>query len=154
MKTELVKEKLSEILKPLIEDMGYSLFDIAYFRGKNRAILRIYIEKESGVTIDDCEKVSREVGSLLDLEDIIPSSYMLEVSSPGIDRPIRCHDDFKKALGKKVRIVTIEPIDKQTFFLGRVEATVEDEIELLLTKDKRVRIPYKNISKARLEIEF
>jgi len=154
MKAELVKEKLSEIVKPVIEDMGYILFDIAYSRGKNRALLRIYIEKEGGVTIDDCEKVSREVGALLDLEDIIPSSYLLEVSSPGIDRPIRCPEDFKKALGKKVRIITTEPIDKQSFFLGKVDTSSEDEIELLLIKDRRVRIPYKNISKARLEIEF
>ena len=120
MNRELIKQKLIEILKPVVEDIGYELFDIAYSRGKARAMLRIYIEKEGGITIDDCEKVSREVGAILDLEDIIHSSYILEVSSPGIDRPIRSPEEFKKAIGKKVRIVTAEPVGTDSFFLGKV----------------------------------
>lgn len=154
MNRELIMQKLIEILKPVVEDIGYELFDIAYSRGKARAMLRIYIEKEGGITIDDCEKVSREVGAILDLEDIIHSSYILEVSSPGIDRPIRSPEEFKKAIGKKVRIVTAEPVGKDSFFLGKVSDSSNEDIELILTQDKRIRIPYKNISQAKLEIEF
>lgn len=154
MTADLVKQRLIEILKPVVEDMGYELFDIAYSRGKAKAMLRIYIEKEGGITIDDCAKVSREAGTILDLEDIIPSSYILEVSSPGIDRPIRSPGDFRKAFGKKVRIVTTEPIGTDSFFLGKVCDSSDKEVELLLPQEKRIRIPYKNISQAKLEIEF
>ena len=80
--------------------------------------------------------------------------YILEVSSPGIDRPIRSPEEFKKAIGKKVRIVTAEPVGKDSFFLGKVSDSSNEDIELILTQDKRIRIPYKNISQAKLEIEF
>jgi ribosome maturation factor RimP len=154
MKTEEIHKKLIEKITPLVEDMGYELFDIKFARGKNRSILRIFIDKDNGVAIEDCESVSREVSNILDLEDIIPASYLLEVSSPGLDRPIRNLKEFKKAEGKMVRIVTTEPIDKQTFFQGRLEGSDDNGIELLLIKDKKVNIPYNIISQARLEIEF
>lgn len=116
--------------------------------------MRVFIEKEEGVTIDDCERVSREIEAVLDVEDPIPYAYVLEVSSPGLDRPIRDRKEFKKYTGKMVRVITNDPIDKQTFFVGEILDAGNDEISLLLPKDKKVVIPYNNISKARLEVEI
>jgi len=98
--------------------------------------------------------VSREVEAVLDVEDPVPYAYVLEVSSPGLDRPLRQPKDFKKFTGKTARVVTLEPIDNQTFFVGRIEAAGDQEISLLLPDDKKIVIPYENISKARLEVEI
>jgi ribosome maturation factor RimP len=116
-------------------------------------LLRVYIDKEGGVTIDDCEIVSREVEAVLDVEDPIPYSYVLEVSSPGLDRPLKSPKDFRRFSGEKVRVVTRDPIERQTFFVGEIESATDDNIVLLLPREKKVTISYENISKARLEVE-
>ncbi|RJR20065.1 MAG: ribosome maturation factor RimP, partial [Nitrospiraceae bacterium] len=89
----------------------------------------------------------------LDVEDPIPCTYVLEVSSPGLDRPLKVPGDFRRFAGRNIRVVTLEPIDKQTFFTGTIAAAGDSEIELMLPHDRQVTIAYKNISKARLEVE-
>ena len=145
--------KVAGIIEPVIKSLGIELDRIELSTERGRLILRVFIDKEGGVTINDCELVSREIGSILEVEDPIERAYDLEVSSPGIDRPLKRPEDFKRASGKKARVVTLEPIDKQTFFVGDIIDAGDMEIVLLLPKDRRVTIPYKNISWARLEIE-
>ncbi len=141
------------MIEPLISELGVELEDIELNRLKNRFLLRIYIDKDGGVTIGDCERVSREIEAILDVEDPIPGSYILEVSSPGLDRPLKRPKDFIRFSGKKVRIVTGEPIEGQTFFMGRIIEADEDRVVVSLTKEREVSIPYGLISMARLEVE-
>ncbi len=153
MDIEKLRSKVREITEPVINALGIELVDIELSNLRGKALLRIYIEKEGGITIDDCERVSREVEAALDVEDPIPYSYVLEVSSPGLDRPLKSPGDFKRFAGRNVRVVTREPIGRQTFFAGVITEAGDKEITLLLPKDKRVAIPYETITRARLEVE-
>ena len=153
MELDKIKEKVRGIIGPVIHALNIELEDIELSKMRGKALLRVFIDKEGGVTIDDCERVSRELEAILDVEDPIPCSYVLEVSSPGLDRPLKGAGDFKRFEGKNVRVVTLEPIDNQSFFIGKIVAAGESKIELLLPQDRQVTIAYKNISKARLEVE-
>lgn len=148
-----LRDKIKNIIEPVINAEGMELYDIEFNRMRGKGLLRVFIEKEGGVTIDDCERISREIEAALDVEDPIPFSYVLEVSSPGLDRPLRKLEDFNKYSGNTVRVITLEAIDDQTFFIGTIEKVENDEISLLLPKNRHVIIPFKNISKARLEVE-
>jgi len=148
-----LRDRIKIIIEPVINAEGIELYDIEFNRMRGKGLLRVFIEKEGGVTIYDCERISREIEAALDVEDPIPFSYVLEVSSPGLDRPLRKLEDFNKYSGNTVRVVTLEAIDDQTFFIGTIEKVENDEISLRLPKDRHVIIPFKNISKARLEVE-
>ena len=153
MELDNIKEKVRGIIAPVINAIDIELDDIELSKMRGKALLRVFIDKEGGVTIDDCERVSHEVEAILDVEDPIPCSYVLEVSSPGLDRPLKGPKDFKRFTGRNVRVVTQQPVDKQSFFIGKIAAAGDSEIELLLPQDRHVTIAYKNISKARLEVE-
>jgi ribosome maturation factor RimP len=153
MKLEELAGKIRELIEPAIDSMGVELDDMELGRMKGKILLRVYSEKQGGVSIDDCERVSREIETVLDVEDPVPGAYVLEVSSPGLDRPLRKPRDFIRFSGKKIRVVTNEPVDKQTFFVGKIEDATDENVMLVLQKDKKVTIAYKKISKARLEVE-
>ncbi|MEJ2698029.1 MAG: ribosome maturation factor RimP, partial [Candidatus Sulfobium sp.] len=116
--------------------------------------VRVYIDKEEGVTLDDCERVSRALSAVLDVEDPIHSPYVLEVSSPGLDRPLRRLEDFEENVGKLARVVTGESIDGRTFFVGRITAVKNGDVRLALEGGKEIELPFEQVTKARLEIEF
>jgi ribosome maturation factor RimP len=153
MKIEELRNTLKGLIDPVVRAAGVELYDLEVGRMKGKILLRVYIDREVGVTIDDCEAVSREIEAMLDVEDPIPTSYVLEVSSPGLDRPLKKPKDFKRFSGKKVRLVTREPIEKQNFFVGEIELATDDTVVLLLPRDRKIAIPYDNISRARLEVE-
>ena len=153
MSIEATKNRVVGIVEPVINSLGIELVDLELNKMRRKALLRVYIDREGGVTIDDCELVSREIEAVLDVEDPIPYSYVLEVSSPGLDRPLKNPKDFKRYSGKKVRLVTIEPVEKENFFIGEIEFATDDNVVLLLPKDRKITIPYDNISRARLEVE-
>lgn len=153
MKTEDIKDNVRRIIEPVINSLGIELDYIEFGRMRRKGLLRVFIDREGGITIDDCELVSREIEAVLDVEDPIPYSYVLEVSSPGLDRPLKSIKDFKRYTGRTVRVVTHDPIDKQTFFVGKLVEAGDDDIGLLLPGDKKAAIRYDNISKARLEVE-
>lgn len=149
-----LETKVRGIVEPVINSLGMALDYLEINRVGGKVFLRIFIDKEGGVTIDDCESVSRDVEAILDVEDPIPYSYVLEVSSPGLDRPLRCPEDFKKYSGRTARIVTNTPILNQTFFIGDIENAGDDEVILIISGDRRVTIPYKLVSRARLEVKI
>lgn len=153
MDKDALEKKVAGIIEPVINALGMELDNLELASSRGRVILRVFIDKDGGVTIDDCELVSREIGTVLDVEDPIQRGYTLEVSSPGLDRPLKKPADFKKSSGRKARVVTHEPIDKQTFFVGDITDAGDNEVILILPKERRVVIPYKNISWARLEVE-
>ena len=97
-------KKISYLVEPLIDEMGFELVDIEYLSERGRWVLRIYADKKGGITLDDCARVSRELGDFIDVKDVIQHEYVLEVSSPGLNRPLKKEKDFLRAVGKKVKV--------------------------------------------------
>ncbi len=154
MKIEALETKIIDMIDPVINSLGIELVDIEVNKMSGKGLLRVYIDKENGVTIDDCKRVSREIEGVLDVEDPIPYAYVLEVSSPGLDRPLKKKEDYKRFTGRAVKIVTKEPVDKQNSLIGKLESAGDSEIVLGLQNDRKVTILYENISRARLEVEI
>jgi len=149
---EIIKNKVSRLAKQVAEEQEVEIFDIG-LSGKDKLLLRITIDKEGGVTLDDCERFSRSLEAILDVEDLVPVSYTLEVSSPGLDRPLRELKDFEKNMGKLARIITVEKIENQNLFIGRI-SRVNNKFLLLLVNNREIDIPFEKILRARLEIEL
>ncbi|MBA4348691.1 MAG: ribosome maturation factor RimP [Thermodesulfovibrio sp.] len=162
------KKKIYDLAFRAAEDGGFELIDVDMHGRGRKTLLRVTIDKEGGVTIGNCERMSRSLEALLDVEDPIKESYMLEVSSPGLDRPLTKQKDFEKNTGKLVRIITKEKIGNQTFFTGRIIDVGEDWIRLKIEEpvsskkspkkralegERDIFIPIHKISRARLEIE-
>lgn len=145
------KQKIKELATQVAEEHGVEIFDIELL-GTGKILLRVIIDKEGGITLDDCEKFSKSLGALLDIEDPIPGSYTLEISSPGLDRPLKNIRDFQMSLGKLARIITTEKIENQNFFIGYI-SEINDGYVKLTVHGKEIKIPFEKISKARLEIE-
>lgn len=147
-----LKQKILEIAQQAADARGVEIFDIELL-GKGKLLLRVMIDKENGVTLDDCESFSKSFSAFLDVEDSISGPYNLEVSSPGLNRPLKSIKDFEKYRDKLARIVTVEKIDNQNFFIGRIVGVSNNLIRLLVNK-REIEIPFDTISKARLEIEL
>jgi ribosome maturation factor RimP len=148
-----MKKKITELADSIAGQYAVDIVDVELAGSSRKPLIRIFIDKENGVTLDDCGKFSRALSALLDVEDPIPTSYILEVSSPGLDRPLKGMKDFERSIGKLVRIVTRTKIDEQYVFTGRI-ARVEGENIILSFDDKEMEIPFDQISRARLEIEL
>lgn len=121
-----IRERLDELVRQSCSEAGVELVECDLFQAGNRKILRIFIDRPTGVSIDDCAKVSRSLGARLDLEDVIPSAYNIEVSSPGLDRPLKTTRDFERNLGHLVRINR----PKGAPVIGRLKAVTEDSLVL------------------------
>ena len=142
-----------ELLEPLLASRDLELFDIEFKGQRKNGVLRVFIDKEEGVTIDDCAVVSRELGTLLDIHDMIPDSYTLEVSSPGLTRALRNPDDFLRFKGKKVKIKTNRDFEKRKSFIGKL-LEFKDGLVTVETEGGSFSIPYVDIEKANLELDF
>ncbi len=149
-----VKRKIYELADSIAAEYGVQIADIELKGSLRNAIVRIFIDKDQGVTLEDCGKFSRAMSTILDVEDPIRTSYTLEVSSPGLDRALNGPEDFEKNIGKLVRIVTKESINNQKFFVGRLTDVTGDNLELSIDKKAVIYIPFNQIAKARLEIEL
>lgn len=148
------EEKVRDIAKPIVDSLGYELIDVEYLAGGNRAKLRLFIDKEGGVTLDDCEKASRYVGYALDVEDPMPTPYVLEVSSPGLDRPLKKPSDYERYKGRLVKIKTKVPVNDQMLFIGRLSGIINEKVEIKLDGEKDLSISLDDIRLARLEVEL
>jgi ribosome maturation factor RimP len=147
-----IKKRVLKLAEQVAEDLSLELFDLELL-GKGKLLLRVMIDKEVGVTLDDCERFSRGLEALLDVENPIPVSYTLEVSSPGLDRPLRDLKEFEKNIGKLARIITAEKIENQNLFIGRILDVNKDFVKLSF-HGQELDIPFDKISKARLEVEL
>lgn len=155
MNREGVIEGLKRIISPVAESLGFELIEVEYHRRSGgRSLVRIFIDKEGGITVDDCERLSREVQAEMDVENLIAESYTLEVSSPGLDRPLKKLEDYRRNPGKLVGLSTTAPINNQRFLIGRISHLDGDSIVLTIEKGEEVKIPFSLISKANLRIEF
>lgn len=145
--------RVASLVEPVVQEAGCELVEVQFQRENRGWVLRLVIDSEKGVTLDECVLVSREVGNLLEIEDVIDRAYNLEVSSPGLDRPLKGLQDFQRFRGRKAKVVTRESIDRQQVFIGPIEA-VDNDVIILKTEHGTVRIPYSQVSKARLEIDL
>ena len=150
---ETIIKQVGTVARPVLEELGLELLEVQYRREQNGWVLRLIIDRLDGVSLDDCAAASREIGQLLDIEDFIDQAYNLEVSSPGLDRPLKSMDDFKRFTGCKAKIKTVAPIAGEHVFIGRIQQT-DGETIILDVGPKEVRIPFPEVAKARLEVEF
>ena len=145
--------RLMQLVGPVVEDFGCELVELQFRREAPGWVLRLIIDHENGVGIDDCARISREVAHLLEVEDPIEQSYSLEVSSPGLDRPLKSMKDFLRCKGKKAKVVVREPIDGQNQCVGLIEDVTQESVTLRADHGI-MTIPFARMKKARLVIEF
>lgn len=149
-----IKNRINALADSISGGYGVNVVDTELAGSARRTVVRVYIDKEGGVTLEDCANFSRALSASLDVEDFIKSAYVLEVSSPGLDRPLRTIKDFIMNIGKLARVITSEKVTDQNFFLGRITGVDGSNIRLILEHNREVIIPFDQISKARLEIEI
>lgn len=149
-KTAALVERMAA---PVIEELGYDLVDVEYTKEGSRYILRFFIDKTGGINHDDCELVSREVGILLDEKDPIPNAYYMEVSSPGLERPLKKNRDFLRYKGYMIKVTTFAPIEGKKKIIGKLVDLVDDYI-VLEDKGRTLSIPLKQMASARLHVDF
>jgi ribosome maturation factor RimP len=160
--SEALLDRVERLVAPILAEMSLELVDLEYQREGRSTFLRFFIDKEGGVTLDDCADFSREVSALLDVEEVIDTSYRLEVSSPGLERPLKKAADFERFAGKPVKIKTRQKLDpdqrgheRKTFF-GTLLGHSEGVVRVLQTDKKggQIDIPLDTIEKANLELDF
>ncbi|MDD5287246.1 MAG: ribosome maturation factor RimP [Desulfuromonadaceae bacterium] len=147
------------IALPILESMGVELVDIEFGRVGRDAVLRLFIDKDGGITLDDCADVSRELSLILDVEEVISCNYSLEVSSPGLDRPLKKQSDYERFAGRLIKVRTYEPLpddkgNKRKTFLGKLDGLVDGVVKITLAEGQTASIPLERVAKANLEFEF
>ncbi len=143
------KDSLSRLLEPTIERLGYELTDLELKLGGRDGLVRIFIDKDGGIDVDDCEAVSHQVSAILDVEDPIPSHYTLEVSSPGLDRTLTKPAHFQRFMGEDVRVKLRFPLDGRRNFKGALKSADDENIEVEVDGESH-SLPLSTIESARL----
>jgi ribosome maturation factor RimP len=151
--TTPLRERLIALTEPLAEQLGFELVDLEHVPGRAHALVRLYIDRPEGVRIEDCESVSREVSALLDVNDPIPGSYTLEVSSPGLDRVLRTPAHFARFVGQRVRAELLAPRAGRRRYTGTLTAADADGVKLNVD-GVTVALPHAEIGRARLVPEW
>jgi ribosome maturation factor RimP len=160
-----VVDQVRAIAARVAGSYGLDIFDVQFRREASGMVLRVQIDRPGpaatpgdSVSVEDCAHVSRELSAVLDVEDVVPVGYTLEVSSPGLDRPLRGTDDYRRFAGRRAKVVMREPVDGQRFFRGRLAGLDEraDVLDVLIDGDdgRRHRVPIGSITRANLEVEF
>ena len=163
-----VVERVRALASRVAGSYGLDIFDVQYRREGPGMVLRVHIDRpwtgrsgrpqataEDSVSIEDCARVSRDLSAILDVEDVVPAAYTLEVSSPGLDRPLRQVADYGRFVGRRAKIVMREAIDGQMFFKGRLDGIDDGRVVTIVSDDGRShRVPISVITRANLEVEF
>ena len=147
-------DRVRNTAREIVEFAGMELVHLEMKREPGGLLLRLYIDKEGGVTLDDCASISRQLSAQLDVEDPIEERYTLEVSSPGLDRPLFSDGDFARFSGRKIRLSTHVPLEGRRNYQGRLDGIVDGSVRLTLEDGRQVAIPRDQVAKARLEIEL
>jgi ribosome maturation factor RimP len=153
-KRETYEERTEALVMPIIEANRFELVDVEYVKEGGSWYLRAYIDKPGGITVDDCEIVNRALSDLLDQEDFIEDSYILEVSSPGLGRPLKKEKDFIRSMGEEVEIRTYRMIDKQKEFYGILKAYDRDTVTIVTEEEEELVFQRDNIALIRLAFDF
>ncbi len=147
-------DRVRRLIQEVLESQGYELVEVEFKGAGKSSVLRIFIDKPAGISHRDCELVSEQVGTVLDVEDLIPSSYTLEVSSPGLDRKLVKESDYTRFEGKLARIQTRIPLNQQKVFRGRLQGLRDGKVRVELQRGNVLDIPLDVIQEARLEIDW
>ncbi len=154
-----VVSHLTELMQPVINSLGLELIEIEYKREGRQMVLRIFIDKPEGITVEDCSALSREISQLLDVEDIVPGHYNLEVSSPGLNRPLKTSTDYMKYIGRLIKLRTFELLpddsgNRRKTFMGELLGLDNDMVRIKLIEGQTATIPLAKVAKANLEFVF
>ncbi len=153
-KGELYEARVEAWLLPVLAERQFELVDVEYVKEAGVWYLRCYIDKEGGITVDDCEVISRLLGDWLDKEDFIPDSYILEVSSPGLGRPLKKEKDFLRSVGKDVEVRLYRPVDRQKEFTGRLVSFTADTVTIAPEDGEERTFQKSEIALIRLAFDF
>ncbi len=153
-KREDYEQKTEKLLLPIIEKNQFELVDVEYVKEGSNWYLRAYIDKDGGITVDDCEIVSRALSDLLDREDFIKDAYILEVSSPGLGRPLKKDKDFSRSIGEEVEIRLFKPLNKKKEYIGLLQAFDKKMVTVQVENEEILQIPRADIALIRLTFDF
>ena len=153
-KKDVCEKRTEELLEPLMQEFGFELVDVEYVKEGGSWYLRAYIDKPGGITINDCEAVSRRLSDLLDAEDYIEESYTLEVSSPGLGRPLRKDKDLQRSIGEEVDVKLFAPVDHSKEYTGLLKAFDKEIITIELEDGTQKQFPRNSIALIRLSFDF
>ena len=153
-KRESYEKKAEALILPIIKKNNYELVDVEFVREGSNWFLRAYVDKEGGFSVNDCEKVSREFSDLLDEEDFIEESYILEISSPGLGRPLKKDKDFARSIGEEVELKLYKAVENQKEFSGTLEAYDDLTVTIGFEGDVKTSFDRKNIALIRLAVDF
>jgi ribosome maturation factor RimP len=146
---QYLTERIKELVLPLFDQKAYDLVDIAIKRDRGRMVLQVLADRPAGgITLDECAGLNSEIGRILDEADLIQESFALEVSSPGLDRPLRQEKDFQRKLDKEIRVFTMEPVNNKIEFAGKL-IKVNPEAITIMTDSQEIEIPLSKITKAK-----
>jgi ribosome maturation factor RimP len=150
---EMSSKRLNAMIQPLVESLGYEFVGLEYNANPKSSTLVLYIDKPEGIVVEDCENVSREVAALLDVEDPIPGHYDLEVSSPGLDRPLFTLEQFQRFTGEQAKLTAFAPVDGRRKFKGRILGASDGNVRMEQDGNE-VTLEFSNIAKARLVPDY
>ena len=147
----MIQREIEQLIKPTLESMGYELWGCEYLAQGKHSLLRVYIDKADGIGIEDCEKTSRQVSAILDVEDPISGNYSLEVSSPGIPRPLFHSSQYQRYVGMEAQIKLFKPVNAMRKFVGTI-VSVDEQTLVLSIDNKQQDFLFSNIVKANLTV--
>jgi ribosome maturation factor RimP len=149
-------EAVTDVARRVTEGRGFDLVDVEVKNAPGGRLVRLYVDRPGGIGLDDLQSVSEEISAVLDVEDPLSGSYTLEVSSPGLDRPLKDEADFRRAVGRLVKVSSYEPLDGRRHWLGRLRSVADGVAEVMLEKEggALVRLPLDRLAHGRLEPEF
>jgi ribosome maturation factor RimP len=144
------------VAQRVVGGRGFELVDVEVKRGRGEQVVRLFVDKEGGIGLAELQSVSEEVSAILDAEDPIDSTYTLEVSSPGLDRPLKNEADYRRFVGRLVKVASYEPVEGRRHWTGRLQSVDDGTLVLVLEKEKGAvaRVPLAKVSHGRLEVEF
>lgn len=148
-----MSDRLNTLLQPLVEDLGYEFVGLEYHNHPKQSVLRVYIDTDEGIGLGDCEQVSREIAALLDVEDPISGHYNLEVSSPGLDRPLFTLEQYDRFTGEEAKVTLFAPVEGRRKFKGRILGVGDNQVRLE-QDGAEVALVFDNIAKARLVPDY
>lgn len=153
-KKEMYEQKTEAILQPIVDANGFELVDVEYVKEGGSWYLRAYIDKPGGISVDDCELVSRAANDILDEQDFVEESYIFEVSSPGLGRPLKKEKDFVRSIGEEVEIRTFRAIERQKEFYGILKAFDKETVTIMMEDESEMQIARADIALIRLAFDF
>lgn len=151
---EIYEQRTEELIAPIVEKYQFELVDVEYVKEGSEWYLRAYIDKEGGITVNDCEVVSREMNEILDREDYIDGAYIFEVSSPGLGRPLKKEKDYVRSMGKEIEIRTYRAINREKEFYGILTAYDEDSVTIETEDEEKMTFAKADIALIRLAFDF